>query len=159
MHGEIPYSVRIWRWLHSGRDPLVRTRDRLQALLLIFVLVGAVLLALPVDVSVGSEAYAGRAATTNSYPHSRSGRGRNASRSAAPDRPGAANLTPRSRTDGRGCPVLCKRPDARRTERNTHEDRGYRRYRSDRLEARDEARRGRPPGGSRLAEDRRQHAD
>jgi hypothetical protein len=60
MHGEAPYSVRIWR-RHSGRDPLVRISDRLEALLPILVLVGAVL-ALPVAASVGAEACAGRAA-------------------------------------------------------------------------------------------------
>ncbi|MGH3910001.1 MAG: hypothetical protein ACRDRM_04135 [Pseudonocardiaceae bacterium] len=81
MHGETPYSVGIWRWLHPGRDPLVRTGDRLEAQL-ILVLVGAGL-ALPVAASVGSGPTPGGRhwrrsrppSTTNSYLHSRSGHG------------------------------------------------------------------------------------
>src|SRR4051794_26810607 len=61
MCGEAPYRVRIWRRLHPGGNPLARTSDRLEALLLIAVLLGT-LLALPIAAAVGSDAYGQRAA-------------------------------------------------------------------------------------------------
>jgi hypothetical protein len=60
--GKIPYSVRIWRRLNPGRNPLARLCDRLEAVLLIAVVLGAIL-ALPIAAAVGSDAYGKQTAT------------------------------------------------------------------------------------------------
>ncbi|MBB2936039.1 hypothetical protein FHX82_003093 [Amycolatopsis bartoniae] len=70
MNGPFGRTARFWRRIHLGRNPLARRSDRVEAALLLVVVLG-LLVALPLAVLVGSTTYRGQLAVSAEQQASR----------------------------------------------------------------------------------------